>query len=49
MTEAVEAKPEFRSLSAEAIIAALEGSDPANPIIVEVSRLIAGYAPNGEW
>jgi hypothetical protein len=46
MSQAVEPKPEFRSLSAEAVIAALEGSDPTNPIIVEVGRLIAGYTRN---
>ena len=42
----VEPKPEFRSLSEEAVLAALEDPDPANPIAVEVARLIAGYTAN---
>ena len=46
MTQAVEPKPEFRSLSGEAIITALQDPDPMNPIAVEVVRLINGYEDN---
>jgi hypothetical protein len=46
MTETIEPKPEFRSLSAEAITAALQDPDPANPIAIEVARLIDGYTSN---
>ena len=42
----VEPKPEFQSLSEEAVLAALEDPDPANPIAVEVARLVTGYTAN---
>jgi hypothetical protein len=34
--------PEFRSLSEDALAAALQDPDPANSIAVEVARLIGG-------
>jgi hypothetical protein len=46
MIESVEPKPEFRLLAEDAVVAALEDPDPANPIAVEVARLIDGYANN---
>jgi hypothetical protein len=46
MTETVEPKPEFRSLHEDAVVAALQDPDPANPIAVEVARLIDGYTRN---
>jgi len=42
----VEPKPEFQPLSEEAVLAALEDPDPANPIAVEVARLVTGYTAN---
>jgi hypothetical protein len=46
MTETVEPKPEFRSLSEDAVATAIEDPDPANPIAIEVTRLIAAYMDN---
>jgi hypothetical protein len=46
MTETVEPKPEFRSLPEAAVVAALQDPDPANPIAIEVARLIDGYTSN---
>ena len=46
MTETVEPKLEFRSLPEETIVAALQDSDPANPIAIGVARLINGYTNN---
>jgi hypothetical protein len=46
MTESVEPKPEFRSLTEHAVVAALHDPDPANPIAIEVARLIHGYTSN---
>jgi hypothetical protein len=46
MTETVEPKPEFRSLAEDAVAAALQDRDLANPIAVEVARLIVGYTRN---
>jgi hypothetical protein len=46
MTETVEPKPEFRLLAEDAVVAALQDPDPANPIAVEVARLIDGYTRN---
>ena len=43
MTEAVQPKPEFQSLSAEAVVAALNNPDPAHPVAVEVARLMRAY------
>jgi hypothetical protein len=46
MTEPVEPKPEYRTLAEDAVVAALQDPDPANPIAVEVARLIAAYTNN---
>jgi hypothetical protein len=46
MTEPVEPKAEFRSLPEDAVVAALQDPDPANPVAVEVARLIAAYTNN---
>jgi hypothetical protein len=44
MTEIVAPKPEFLSLSEQAVLPALD--DPANPIAIEVARLVATYTNN---
>jgi hypothetical protein len=46
MTETVKPKPQFRSVTEAAAVAALNNPDPANPIAVEIARLIAGYTKN---
>jgi hypothetical protein len=46
MNEPVEPKPEFRPLVEDAVMAALDDPDPANPIAIEVARLIDGYTSN---
>jgi hypothetical protein len=46
MTEPAEPKPQFHSLAVDAIVAALQGPDPANPIAIEVAPLIAAYTNN---
>ena len=46
MTEIVEPEPEFRSLTEGPLLAALDDPDPANPIAVEIARLVAGYTKN---
>jgi hypothetical protein len=46
MTEPVEPKSEFRDLTEDAVVAALQDPDPANPIAIEVARLIAAYTRN---
>jgi len=46
MTEPVEPNPEFRSLDEGAVVAALHDPDSANPIAMEVARLIHGYTSN---
>jgi hypothetical protein len=43
MTVVLEPKPEFQSLSAEAVVEALEDPNPANPVVAEIERLIAAY------
>jgi hypothetical protein len=43
MTEIVAPKPEFLSLTEAAVLAALGDPDPANPIAVEISRLVTAY------
>lgn len=48
MTETVEPKPQFRALPEDAVVAALQDPDPANPIAIEVARLIAAYTSNFE-
>ena len=37
MTEPVEPKPEYRTLAEDAVVAALQDPDPANPIAVEIA------------
>ena len=44
MTEIVAPKPEFLSLTEAALLAAL--GDPANPIAVEITRLVTAYTKN---
>ena len=48
MTEAIAPKPQFLSLTEDAVLAALDDPDPANPIAVEIARLITAYAANFE-
>jgi hypothetical protein len=43
MTETVAPKPEFLSLTEQAVMAALDDPDPANPIAVEIQRLVTAY------
>lgn len=40
----VEPKPEFRSLSEDAVLAARADPDPSNHIAKELARLIAAYS-----
>lgn len=40
----IEPYPEFRDLSEAEILAALADDDPANPVAVEVFRLVVAYA-----
>jgi hypothetical protein len=42
----IEPKPEFREFTETEIEQALTDPDPANPIAVEVARLIDGYVAN---
>jgi hypothetical protein len=46
MTEIVAPKPQFLSLTEDAVLAALDDPDPANPIAVEVARLVTAYTNN---
>ena len=46
MAEPVEPHADFRSLSEDAVVAALQDPDASNPIAIEVARLIAGYTSN---
>jgi hypothetical protein len=46
MTETVEPKLQFCSLPEEAVVAALDDADPANPIAVEIARLMTAYTNN---
>jgi hypothetical protein len=46
MTEIVAPKPEFLSLTDAAVLAALGDPDPANPIAVEINRLVTAYTKN---
>jgi len=45
MTEELQFKPiaRFRALSEQDVLNAMGDPDPANPVTVEVNRLIAGY------
>ncbi len=44
----IEPKLQFRGLDENAVMKALEDSNPENPIAVEVARLIEGYTANLE-
>jgi hypothetical protein len=46
MTEIVAPKPEFLALTEQAVLAALDDPDPANPIAIEVARLMTAYTNN---
>jgi hypothetical protein len=46
MTEVVEPKPEFQSLTEDAVLAAIAARDPKTPIAIEVARLIKAYKEN---
>jgi hypothetical protein len=46
MTEIVEAEPQFRSFAEDAVLAALDDPDPANPIAVEIACLMTAYTNN---
>lgn len=46
MSEIVAPKPQFLALTEDAVLAALDDPDPANPIAVEIARLITAYANN---
>jgi hypothetical protein len=46
MTEIVAPKPEFLSLTENAVLAALDDPDPANPIAIEIARLMTAYTNN---
>jgi hypothetical protein len=44
MTATVETKPEFRSVTAAAVLGALGDGDPANRIAAEVARLTDAFS-----
>ncbi len=46
MTEIVAPKPQFLSLTEQAVLAALDDPDPANPIACEIARLVTAYTRN---
>jgi len=46
MTEIVEPRPEFRSVTKDALLAALDDPDPANPIAAGIARLVTAYTIN---
>ena len=46
MTEIVEPKPQFRSIAEDAVLAAIDDPDPANPIAIEIARLVTAYTHN---
>lgn len=46
MTRVGTPAPQFTSLTEAEVMAALNDPDPANPIAVEVARLISGYVEN---
>lgn len=43
-TDEIAPKPQFLSLTEAAVLAVLDDPDPANPIAIDVTRLMAGYA-----
>jgi len=46
MTQVVSPAPQFISLTEAEVLAALDDPNAANPIAVEVARLIGGYGAN---
>jgi hypothetical protein len=46
MTRVISPAPQFTGLTEAEVMAALDDPNPANPIAVEISRLIAGYTEN---
>jgi hypothetical protein len=42
----IEPKLQFRSLAEETVLAALDDGDPANPIVIEIARLVTAYTSN---
>lgn len=46
VTQIVAPKPEFLALNEQAVLVALDHLDPANPIAMEVTRLVATYTTN---
>jgi hypothetical protein len=46
ITEIVASKPEFLSITEQAVLAALDDPAPANPIAIEVARLVTAYTNN---
>jgi hypothetical protein len=46
MTEVVEPKPEFQSMTEDTVLAALSDRKQKNPVAVEVARLITSYKEN---
>ena len=43
MSEIVAPGPQFLSVTEDAVLAALDDPDPANPIAVEIARLVTAY------
>lgn len=46
MPTVIQPKPEFEALTEAEIDKALADPDPANPIAIELARLITGYSEN---
>jgi len=46
MTDTVAPKPEFLSLTEDAVLFALDDPDPANLIACEIARLVTAYTRN---
>jgi len=46
MTEIAGPGPQFLSVTEDAVLAALDDPDPANPIAVEIARLVTAYTSN---
>jgi hypothetical protein len=46
MTETVAPNPQSCSLAEDTVLAALDDPDPANPIAMEIARLVSAYTNN---
>jgi len=46
MSEIVEPKPQFCYVTKDAVLAALDDPDPANPIAIEIAGLVTAYTSN---